>query len=121
MDIQLIGSVYGTVSYVCSYMCKSESEEVRKAIRDALESLPPRAAARKCLSKVGYTMLTHHEMNAQEAAYRLCHLPLKENSRKVVFVNATKPEKRTSLLKCKAELLQLDDDSTDIYICSWHL
>ena len=38
MDIQLIGSVYGTAAYVCSYMRKSESEEVRKAIRDALES-----------------------------------------------------------------------------------
>ena len=115
MDIQLIGSVYGTAAYVCSYMCKSESEEVRKAIRDALESLPPRATARKCLSKVGNTMLTHRELSAQEAAYRLCHLPLKENSRKVVFVNTTKPEKRTRLLKCKAELLQLEDDSTDIF------
>ena len=27
MDIQLIGSVYGTAAYVCSYMCKGESEE----------------------------------------------------------------------------------------------
>ena len=50
MDIQLIGSVYGTAAYVCSYMCKLEREEVRKAIRDALESLPPRATARKHLS-----------------------------------------------------------------------
>ena len=49
------------------------------------------------------------------AAYRLSHLPLKENSRKVVFVNTTKPEKRTRLLKCKAKLLQLEDDSTDIF------
>ena len=116
MDIQLIGFVYGTAAYVCSYMCKSESEEIRKAIRDALESLPPRATARKRLSKVGNTMLTHRELSAQEAAYRLCHLPLKENSRKVVLVNTTKPEKRTRLLKCKAELLQLEVDSTDIFV-----
>ena len=101
MDIQLIGSVYGTAAYVCLYMCKSESEEFRKAIRDTLESLPPRATARKRLSKVGNTMLTHRELSAQEAAYRLCHLPLKENSRKVVFVNTTKPEKRTRLLNVK--------------------
>ena len=36
MDIQLIGSVYATASYICSYMCKGESGEVKKAIREAL-------------------------------------------------------------------------------------
>ena len=116
MDIQLIGSVYGTAAYVCSYMCKGESEEVRKAIREALESLPAHASSRKHLSKVGNTMLTHREMSAQEAAYRLCHLPLKENSRKVVFLNTSRPEKRTRLLKSRSDLLQLEDDSSDIFI-----
>ena len=116
MDIQLIGSVYGTAAYVCSYMCKGESEEVRKAIREALESLPTQASSRKRLSKVGNTMLTHRELSAQEAAYRLCHLPLKENSRKVVFLNTARPEKRTRLLKSRSDLLQLEDDSSDIFI-----
>ena len=116
MDIQLIGSVYGTAAYVCSYMCKGESEEVRKAIREALESLPTQASSRKRLSKVGNMMLTHRELSAQEAAYRLCHLPLKENSRKVVFLNTARPEKRTRLLKSRSDLLQLEDDSSDIFI-----
>ena len=110
MDIQLIGSVSRTAAYVCSYMCKGESEEVRKAIREALESLPTQASSRKRLSKVGNTMLTHRELSAQEAAYRLCHLPLKENSRKVVFLNTARPEKRTRLLKSRSDLLQLEDD-----------
>ncbi len=69
MDIQLIGSVYSTAAYVCSYMCKSESEEVRKVIQGVLESLPSQASTRKRLSKVGNTMLTHRELSAQEAAY----------------------------------------------------
>ena len=116
MDIQLIGSVYGTAAYVCSYMCKGESEEVRKAIREALVSLPAHASSRQRLSKVGNTMLTHRELSAQEAAYRLCHLPLKENSRKVVFLNTSRPEKRTRLLKSRSDLLQLEDDSSDIFI-----
>ena len=116
MDNQLIGSVYGTAAYVCSYMCKGESKEVRKAIREALESLPAHALSRKRLSKVGNTMLTHRELSAQEAAYRLCHLPLKENSRKVVFLNTSRPEKRTRLLKSRSDLLQLEDDSSDIFI-----
>ena len=110
MDIQLIGSVYGMAAYVCSYTCKSESEEVRKAIQDTSESLPPQASTRKRLSKIGNTMLTHCELSAQEAAYRLCYLLLKEN----VFLNIARPEKRTRLLKRRTELLEWDDDSFDI-------
>ena len=47
MDIQLIGSVYGTASHICSYMCQGESEEVKKAIRDALNTLPAHASIHK--------------------------------------------------------------------------
>ena len=88
MDIPLIGLVYGTALYICSYMCKGESDEVKKAIREALNNLPANASIHKKLSKVGNTMLSHRELSAQEAAYRLCHLPLKDSTRKVVFVNS---------------------------------
>ena len=98
------------------HMQRRKSEEVRKAIREALESLPTQASSRKRLSKVGNMMLTHRELSAQEAAYRLCYLPLKENSRKVVFLNTARPEKRARLLKSRSDLLQLEDDSSDIFI-----
>ena len=68
------------------------------------------------LSKVGNTVLTHKELSTQEAAYRLCHLPLKENSRKVVFLNTARPEKQIRLLKSRLDSLQLEDDSSDIFI-----
>ena len=112
MDIQLIGSVYGTAAYVCSYMCKGESEEVRKAIREALESLPTQASSRKRLSNDADSQ----RVECSEAAYRLCHLPLKENFRKVVFLNMARPEKRTRLLKSRSDLLQLEDDYPDIIL-----
>ena len=115
MDIQLIGSVYGTASYICSYMCKGESEEVKKAIRDALNTLPANASIRKKLSKVGNTMLSHRELSVQEAAYRLCNLPLKDSTRKVVFVNTVRPEKRIRLHKSRSELFELGDHDTAIF------
>ena len=115
MDIQLIGSVYGTASYICSYMCKGESEEVKKVIRDALNTLPANASIRKKLSQVGNTMLSHRELSAQEAAYRLGNLPLKDSTRKVVFVNTVGPEKRTRLLKSRSELFELGDHHTAIF------
>ena len=115
MDIQLIGSVYGTASYICSYMCKGESEEVKKAISDSLQSLAPNASLRKRLSKLGNTMLSHRQLSGQEAAYRLCHLPLKDSSRKVVFVDTVPSEKRTRILKNRSELLELDDMDTNLF------
>ena len=95
MVIQLIGSVYSTASYICSLMCKGDSEEVKKAIGDALNNLPPNGSIHKKLSKVGNIMLSHRELSAQEAAFRLCHLTLKDSTRKVVFVNTGRPGKKT--------------------------
>ena len=117
MDIQLIGCVYSTAAYICSYMCKGESEAVKKAIRDGLNSLPPNTSMRKRLSKIGNTMLTHREMSGQEATYRLCNLPLKDSSRKVIFVNTARPEKRTRLLKPRSALLEMADEDTNIFEC----
>ena len=39
------------------------------------------------------------------------HLPLKENSRKVVFLNTARTENRTRVLKTRSELLELEDNS----------
>ena len=60
-------------------------------------------------------MLSHREVSAQEAAYRLCNLPQKESTRKVVFVNTVRIEKRTRLLKSRAELFGLGDHDTAIF------
>ena len=60
-------------------------------------------------------MLSHRELSAQEAAYRLCNLPLKDSTRKVVFVNTVRPENRTRLLKSRSELFELGDHDTAIF------
>ena len=57
MDLQLIGSVYGTAAYVCSYMCKSKSEEVRKAIQTIITPcVKPHAAS---MAKASQCILQH--------------------------------------------------------------
>ena len=45
------------------------------------------------LRKVGPAFLTHREVSAQEAVYRILWLPMKQWSRSVVFVD-TNPKKR---------------------------
>ena len=39
------------------------------------------------LRKVGSAFLTHREVSAQEAVYRILSLPMKQLSRSVVYVN----------------------------------
>ena len=41
------------------------------------------------MKKVGSAFLTHREVSAQEAAYRLLSLPMKQLSRSVVFAPKT--------------------------------
>ena len=45
----------------------------------------------------------------------MCNIPLKDSSRKVVFVNTVPPEKRTRILKSRSELLELDDMDTNLF------
>ncbi|XP_033758253.1 uncharacterized protein LOC117340598 [Pecten maximus] len=117
MDIQLVGSVYGAAKYVCSYICKPESDEVSKCVREAVSKLPSNSSTMKQLSTIGNVFLTHRQLSAQEAAFKMCGLPLRASSKSTLFINARPQYERSKLLKPKARLTNLDDDSEDIF-CS---
>ena len=67
------------------------------------------------LRKVGSAFLTHREVSAQEAVYRLLSLPMKQLSRSVVFVNTNPKHERIAVLKTNDSLSQLDDDDTNVF------
>ena len=64
MDIQLVGSAYGAAKYVCSSICKAESEEVGKSVREAMLNLPEDASTQKQLHTIGNVFLTHSQLSA---------------------------------------------------------
>ena len=68
-------------------------------IDERLSELPEGASQRRRLSKIGNTMLTHRLLSAQEAAFRLCHLPLKGASRTTQYVSTERPSRRMSQLQ----------------------
>ena len=70
---------------------------------------------RQQLRKVGSTFLTHREVSAQEAVYRILSLPMKQLSRSVVFVDTNPKSERIAVLKSKDMLSQLEDDDTDVF------
>jgi hypothetical protein len=60
------------------------------------------------------TFLSHSEVSAQEAACHLLQIHMVEASRDVVFINTGRPEERVIFVKDQTELMDMDDDSTDI-------
>lgn len=116
MDLQYIVDPYSCIMYITSYMLKSEramSELLKKVADDCTD-----ADIRSKLKKVGTAFLGKREVSIQEAAYRLCSIPLKKASRKVVFVNTAPKDKRTSLLKPQSLLQAMDDNDENIFCTS---
>lgn len=70
---------------------------------------------RSRLSKIGFCILKHRTLSAQEAAYRIGNLQLVWYSREIVRVIACKPEKRFKRLKSKQQLQFLSDNTTDVF------
>ena len=67
------------------------------------------------MRKVGTVFLTHREVSAQEAAYRILSLPMKQLSRSVVFVDTNPKSERIAVLKGKQMLNELEDDDTNVF------
>ena len=65
---------------------------------------------------MGSVFLTHREVGAQEAVYRLLSLPMKQLSRSVVFVDTNPKSERIAVLKDKNTLDQLDDEDTNVFL-----
>ena len=95
MYIQFILDAYACVMYVTSYMMKSE-----RAMGDLLKQVSKECESiRYQLRHLGSTFLNHREVSAQEGVYRLLPMPLKRQSRKVVFINTDPKNERISLSK----------------------
>ena len=67
------------------------------------------------LRHLGSVFLKHREVSAQEAVYRILSLPLKQLSRKVVFINTASKEERVSLLKPIIQIEGMKGESEDIF------
>ena len=67
------------------------------------------------LRKVGSAFLSHREVSAQEAVYRILSLPMKQLSRSVVFVDTNPKKERIAVLKNNESLSQLNDDDTNVF------
>ena len=113
MDLQYVLNAYACIMYVASYIMKTD-----RAMDVLLKHVASEARTEELKSqmrKVGSAFLTHREVNAQEAVYRLLSLPMKQLSRSVVFVDTNPKNERIAVLKDKDTLDQLHDDDTNVF------
>ena len=113
MDIQFLLNAYACVMYVASYIMKTE-----RSMGELLKQVAAEARTdelKKQLRKVGAAFLSHREVSAQEAVYRLLSLPMKQLSRSVVFVDTNPKHERIAVLKNNDSLSQLHDDDTNVF------
>lgn len=113
MDIQLVSNPYSCVMYISSYISKAE-----KVLGDLLKTVSKECSGmemQKQLRTVASKFLTHREVSAQEATYRVLSLPLCYFDRQRVFVPTNPPSERVKLLKPQSVIQQMEDDDEDIY------
>lgn len=118
IDVQLVCNAEGVAYYVCSYLCKSEPEDLRSALGNLILNVfkqNPDLEKHKKLLQIGLCVLKHRRLSSQEAAYRLGDLNLLHTSRSFVNLNTRLPEKRFRLLKGAQEIASLENNSTDIF------
>ena len=113
MDIQFVLNAYACVMYVASYIMKTERSMGELLKRVAAEARTDELKTQ--LRKVGSAFLTHRELSAQEAVYRLLSIPMKQLSRSVVFVDTNPKNERIAVLKSNESLSQLDDSDTNVF------
>ena len=113
MDLQFVLNAYACVMYVASYIMRTERSMGELLKRVAAEARTDELKTQ--LRKVGSAFLTHREVSAQEAVYRLLSLPMKQLSRSVVFVDTNPKNERIAVLKDNASLGQLEENDTNVF------
>ena len=106
-------NAYACIMYVASYIMKTDRSMGLLLKRVASEARTEELNSQ--IKKVSSAFLTHREVSAQEAVYRLLSLPMKQLSRSVVFVDTNPKSERIAVLKDKKTLDQLPDDDTNVF------
>jgi hypothetical protein len=115
MDIQYITEEYGLAAYIINYISKIDSG-LSKLLRDAAsDATNGNMSIKEKFRKIANVFINNNLMSAQEAAYHVLSLPLSKMSRQCIFINTSPIKERVMMLKNNQQLLELNDDTTEIF------
>ena len=118
MDIQMVNSATSLAYYVCTYIAKSEPDDLKYALSEIISKIANAnepVSVRTQLLQIGNCVLKHRRLSAQEACARIANLKLVWSSRAVIYLNTRPDNERYRVLKSFEERSQLTDNSTDIF------
>ena len=113
MNIQFVTGVYGLLTYLASYLYKSEeamSELMKKASKEATDK-----GIRRKLRKIGDVFLTKREIRIHEAALRLLSGPFRRSNIFVLYIPSGPQKDCIRMLKSRDVLDRMDSNDTNIF------
>lgn len=102
MDIQFVGSMYGTAAYITTYITKAETEALQSVVHASLQGLASDATDRQMLQRIGTTILGQREYSLQEAAYLLMGWALRGSGTSFAEICVGYPETRVRVINTRA-------------------
>ena len=98
MDIQLVVDPYAVISYIASYMNKTDTQ-ITPFLREALYNAAGKETKEK-LRVLKDAYITHRQVGASEAAYKINpNMRLKDSNISCIFVVTGFPQKRSRFYK----------------------
>lgn len=100
MDIQPCGTNDAIAYYIAKYISKNEPTGVDPAVARAIQEIRREDSYISTkLFKSCMRILKERQVSACECVFRLCHLKMRDGSRRCIFLNTRKPEQRYKVLK----------------------
>ena len=116
MDIQPVFNHYKAVTYMCAYFSKSEDDTSLAMKQAAKEASEKRFDTYQQMRVIAQAYATKRECSVQEAVYHVMpELWMRKCFPGVIFANSNLPEDRYKICKSEEEIMELPEDSTDIY------
>lgn len=116
IDLQFVVEEYAVANYIVNYISKVEGG-MSKLLREAAADIDKgHVSLQGKLRSVCNVFLNGNLMSSQEAAYHCLSLPISKSSRACIFMNTSLPDERVKMLKSKANISKLPDESNEIYI-----
>ena len=116
IDIQPVINHYKAVAYMCAYFSKSEDESSEAMNQAAKEASTLNLNAFEQMKSISKAYSTKRECSVQEAVYHVMpELWLRKTFSGGIFANSNLPEHQYRVCRSEAELLEMPDDSTDVF------
>jgi hypothetical protein len=101
MDLQVVTDANAVAYYIAKYISKAEPTNIQAEIQKIIQDMRNDTSKSyyQMATKIAFRIMNNRQVGAPEAAFRLCHLPLRHSSRGFVFVPAYQPQNRLHLIQ----------------------